>query len=168
VELYLVRHAVAYPHDADRWPDDTRRPLTPQGEEVFREAARGLRLLAPSVRSMLSSPYPRAWRTAEVLHEEAGWPEPVAAPGLEKERTPAEMLEDVEGRLDHGSLAVVGHEPALTELASTLLAGDTRLRIDLDKGGAMAMALEVASASKPRRAELRWLVTQRVLRSLAR
>jgi phosphohistidine phosphatase len=163
VDLYLVRHAVAFEEDPARWPDDSRRPLTPRGERDFRPAARGIGRLVPSVEVVLSSPFPRAWSTAEILGQEAGWPEPVAAPGLEKDRTPADAIKAIEEHAARSSMAVVGHEPNLTELASTLL-GTDRVSIELEKGG--AMALDGGPAILPGSAVLRWLVTPEVLRSL--
>ena len=35
MDLYVVRHAVAHKRDEDLWPDDAKRPLTPEGEERF-------------------------------------------------------------------------------------------------------------------------------------
>ncbi len=35
MDLYVVRHAVAHKRDEDVWPDDAKRPLTPEGEEGF-------------------------------------------------------------------------------------------------------------------------------------
>jgi phosphohistidine phosphatase len=67
VYLYLVRHAVAHKRAPERWPDDGKRPLTPGGEEEFRGAARGLAEIIPEVEVLLSSPYERAWQTAEIL-----------------------------------------------------------------------------------------------------
>jgi phosphohistidine phosphatase len=167
--LILVRHAVAFPHDPARWPDDSRRPLTPKGERVSHEAARGFGRLAPVPDVVLASPFPRAWRTAEILEEEAGWPPPRPTEALQKERTPAEAMEAVEAvRAQAGSavMALVGHEPNLTELASTLLAGDaSAVRIELDKGGALALGFQNGDPAQP---TLRWLVTQEVLRSLGR
>src|SRR5215212_9836596 len=47
MDLYLVRHGVAFDPDPARWPDDTQRPLTPEGEKRVLKAARGLgRLVA--------------------------------------------------------------------------------------------------------------------------
>ena len=31
VDLYLVRHAIAFDADPTQWPDDSLRPLTPDG-----------------------------------------------------------------------------------------------------------------------------------------
>ncbi|HEY7678606.1 MAG TPA: hypothetical protein VIG69_16145 [Candidatus Methylomirabilis sp.] len=41
MDLYLVRHAFAGKRDPARWPDDTQRPITPEGARRFRQAARG-------------------------------------------------------------------------------------------------------------------------------
>ncbi|MCA1728513.1 MAG: histidine phosphatase family protein [Actinobacteria bacterium] len=67
MDLYVVRHAVAHKRDANLWPDDSQRPLTPAGEERFRRATGGIMRLAPGVGVALSSPFVRAWRTAELL-----------------------------------------------------------------------------------------------------
>jgi phosphohistidine phosphatase SixA len=47
--LYLVRHADADHADASRWPDDSKRPLTEDGMQKFRAAAKGLRRVVPEV-----------------------------------------------------------------------------------------------------------------------
>src|SRR5258707_10153879 len=92
MDLYLVRHGIAYEPDPAKWPDDKDRPLTPEGEKKFRQAARGLRELVPSVSVVLSSPWARAWRTAEILEKEAHWPAPVAGGALGSGRSPAAAL----------------------------------------------------------------------------
>ena len=73
MELYLVRHAIAGHADHARWPDDTQRPLTEEGIARFQPAARGLARIVPTVERVLSSPWVRAWQTAEILQEESGW-----------------------------------------------------------------------------------------------
>jgi phosphohistidine phosphatase len=164
VDLYLVRHAVAFRKDPRRWPDDALRPLTPKGEREFRRAARGLGRLVPSVDAVLASPFPRAWRTAEILHEETGWPQPHPLPALEKGRTPADAKEALEWDGPNGSLALVGHEPNLTALAAEVLDAPG-LRIHLQKGGALALRVR---HDGPRRATVAWLLTREALRLLAR
>ena len=76
MDLYLVRHAIAFDFDTSQWPDDSQRPLTPEGQKRFSRAARAWRA-RPSVDLVLSSPWVRAWQTAELLESEAGWPRPV-------------------------------------------------------------------------------------------
>ncbi|HET7869408.1 MAG TPA: histidine phosphatase family protein [Actinomycetota bacterium] len=166
MDLYLVRHAVAFSRDPTRWPDDGERPLTPKGEARFRKAARGVRRIVTSVDVVLSSPFPRAWRTAELLEEEAGWPAPKPEPVLEAGRSPAEGMEVIEPHLDVASLALVGHEPYLSELASILLTGSpTFLTMGMKKGGMAHLWLE--DGLRRGTASLRWLVTPKALRALS-
>ena len=164
LSVYLVRHAFAGHADAARWPDDALRPLTPDGIRRFRAAALGLRALAPDVDAVLSSGHARAWETAGLLHEVARWPEPQEAPALEAGRPAAAALDLLRGR-DGGSVALVGHEPYLSRLASLLCAGgEETLRLELKKG-AVAL-LEVEGEPRPGSAFLRWAVAPRILRAL--
>jgi len=166
VELLLVRHAIAFNRDPDRWPADGDRPLTPQGEARFQKAARGLRTLVPSVELVLSSPYTRAWRTAEILTEETGWPPPQPSESLEAERSRADAVGAIRSQADHGSLALVGHEPNLSELASFLLTGDERrLLLEMKKGGVACLALPDGVAGG--KGVLRWVATPKMLRTMA-
>lgn len=166
MDLYLVRHAIAFNRDPTRWPDDGDRPLTPEGEDRFRKAARGIRRIVPNVDVVLSSPFPRAWRTAELLEEEAGWPSPKPEPVLEADRSPAEAREVIKSHLDVASLALVGHEPYLSELASILLIGSpTSLSMAMKKGGVARLWLD--GGLRPGTASLVWLVTPKVLRALS-
>src|ERR1700680_3697749 len=94
MNVYLVRHAIAGVRDAGQWPDDSLRPLTKKGERRFRNAARGLAGFVPAPKAVLSSPYVRAWQTATILQEEAGWPAPTACDALTR-YAPSEVLADL-------------------------------------------------------------------------
>ena len=58
--VYLVRHAVAHSRNSERWPDDSKRPLTPEGEEEFVGAARGLARIVPEVDGAIEVKIPRS------------------------------------------------------------------------------------------------------------
>src|SRR5690349_16168557 len=107
MDLYLVRHAIAFDADPTKWPEDRDRPLTPQGEKKFARAARGLGRLVDSVDLVLSSPFNRAWRTAELLHEEADWPAPVRCQALESGRSPAEAMQALQPHTALSAVALV-------------------------------------------------------------
>ena len=161
-----MRHAIAENRDFARWPDDSVRPLTADGVDRFRRAARGLSELVPRVDAVLSSGFARAWHTAELLTEEAGWPEPGRCEALEAGRPPAEAVGVLQGR-EEGALALVGHEPHLSLLASLLLAGDEdAVRTDLKKGGVISLVLP--GRVEAGAAVLTWAATPRLLRRLAR
>jgi phosphohistidine phosphatase len=164
IALYVVRHAFAAHADPSQWPDDAERPVTPDGAERFRRAARGLRRIVPNVDAVLSSGFARAWQTAELLHAEAGWPEPEDCPALEVGRAPAEALAALRGRSEE-SIALVGHEPYLSGLASLLAAGrEGALALELKKGG--VVFLECDGPAAPGGAVLRWAVAPKILRAL--
>jgi phosphohistidine phosphatase len=166
VDLYLVRHAAAFERDPDRWPDDSRRPLTPEGEEEFRLIARGLATLVSRVDVILSSPYLRAWRTAQILSELDSWPAPEASPVLEPTLPPEKAAQELLSYADAESITVVGHRPGLHELAAYLLTGrGDGLEIGLKKGGVACIRFDGDPA--PGMGELRWLLTPKVLRVLA-
>ena len=166
MDLYLVRHAIAYEHDAERWPDDSQRPLTPEGKKRFRAAARGLTEIVDRVEVVLSSPFVRAWQTAVILHKEADWPEPTPCPELESERPTPPVVELLQRSYAQvRSLALVGHEPNLHELAAHLLSGNpSSFQVRMRKGGVAYLSFldDVQAGS----AILHWLATPALLRKL--
>jgi phosphohistidine phosphatase len=169
MDLYLVRHAVAFRRDPDRWPRGSRRPLTPEGEEEFRLAARGLARMVPRADVILSSPARRAWRTAEILSELDSWPAPKPLPVVAASRRRASPEKATLALGDYAEakyVAVVGHKPRLQELAAYLLTGEEHgLEIKIRKGGVMCIRFDGAPA--PRTGKLRWLLTPKALLFLA-
>ena len=163
MNVYLIRHAVAHKRDQERWPDDSRRPLTPEGEEDFEGAARGLARIVPEVDVLLSSPYERAWRTAEILAEQAGWPAPETLPALEPDIPPEKVVIALETYAGKQSIALAGHRPGLHELAVYLLTGDAGgADMKIKKGG--VVCIEFDDAPKAGAGKLRWLFTPKVHR----
>ncbi|HTD76227.1 MAG TPA: phosphohistidine phosphatase SixA, partial [Chloroflexota bacterium] len=143
MNLYLVRHAIAFQPDPASWPDDRDRPLTPQGEKKFRRAVRGLEALVPGVDVVLSSPLVRAWRTAEILRKTAGWPEPSRFDPLEPGTAPADVVDALQPHASAESVALVGHEPSLHELLSYLLSGDPgNVKVTMKKGGVAYLSVD--------------------------
>lgn len=164
LDVYLVRHAFAAHADPARWRDDATRPLTEEGSTRFRVAARGLHRLVPAVDVMLSSGYARAWQTAELLHDVAGWPEPEECAALEAGRPASSALDLLRGRSER-SIALVGHEPYLSSLASLFCTGsEDALQLELKKGA--VASLSFAGPVEPAQACLRWTVSPKILRRL--
>jgi phosphohistidine phosphatase len=69
LELYLIRHGVAEERGKD-WPDDSKRPLTPDGIARLRRAARGLNKIDVGFDQIVTSPLVRTRQTADVFSEE--------------------------------------------------------------------------------------------------
>lgn len=164
MEIYLVRHAIAHERDPERWPDDAKRPLTDEGSARFESAARGLKRIAPTVEHVLASPFARAWQTAEILAAHAGWPDADAADELAAGCDPNAAVALLE-RQTAESVALVGHEPDLSSLASLLLVGDAaRAEIELKKGGVIALTAWTPDLRDS--TFLRWLAPPKLLRAL--
>ncbi len=167
MDLFVVRHAVAHKRDEDRWPDDAKRSLTPEGEERFRRAAGGILRFVPEVGLVLSSPFVRAWRTAEIL-EQTGWLAPVCCEELEPGYPPHKVLSVLARHEDLDSVAIVGHRPGLHELISYLLTGDTTgeecgARVQIKKGGVACLSFE--GLPEPGLGSLEWVLTPKALRA---
>jgi phosphohistidine phosphatase len=163
MRLLIVRHAIAVPSGTPGIPDD-ERPLTPEGEERFRRAARGLAIVAPRPDVLLTSPLPRARRTAVLLAR--AWraikPQNEEALAGGSSSDLAALLNEHRG-LDR--VAIVGHEPGLSSLLASLLGTPHDERLTFKKGGA---ALVEVPGPVEEGAALLWYLTPRVLRGLGR
>ncbi|GMV22994.1 MAG: hypothetical protein AMXMBFR57_29430 [Acidimicrobiia bacterium] len=158
--LYLVRHAIAEPR-GDDWPNDAARPLTPQGIARMREVAEALAERGVQVERFWCSPLKRAVQTVEVLAPVWSPHRLVeAVPQLAPGQTAAVQASALAARSTVGAAAVVGHEPELGTLLAWWLGA--RLPVPFKKGGVACIDIPPALARGT--AELRWLVTPRLLR----
>ena len=129
-------------------------------------AARGLAHVVSEVEVLLSSPYERAWRTAEILAEQTGWLAPEKLPALEPDVLPEKVVIALKTYAEKQSIALVGHRPGLHELAVYLLTGEAGgADMKIKKGG--VACIEFDDAPKAGAGKLRWLFTPKVLRNLA-
>jgi phosphohistidine phosphatase len=158
MELYVIRHAIA--EDAAPDQDDAARELTPEGEKKLKTEVKGLRELGWVFDRVLTSPWVRARRTAELLA-------PVSECKLEETpllaMSPTQELLALLGESGQ-QVAIVGHEPWLTELIQWLtLADPYRNSLSLKKGG----VAHLEGAPVPGAMKLRALLPPKILRSLA-
>lgn len=164
MELLIVRHAIAFPRDAKRWPDDADRPLTMEGMKRARRAAAGLKSLAPRPGLVLTSSLVRARATAAILTRAARWPQAVECPALAPGGLPEDALEAV--RHEGGKaacVAVVGHQPHLGRLLALCLRGEARAdAFELKKSAAACVQFQ--GPARASQGTLRWLLTPRILR----
>ena len=162
MELLIIRHAIAFERDRDRWADDAARPLSPAGIGRSRKAAAGLKELCKVPDRLLSSPLTRAKQTAKILTEVAGWPPAEIAAEL----TPGAGAAAVLALLakDRGKLiAVVGHQPDLSALLTACLVKNGNIVPIEMKKNAVA-CLSFAGRVRIGGAALKWLATPRLLR----
>ncbi len=157
MNLYIVRHAIAEEPGAK---SDSQRPLTEKGREKMRKVARGLHAHGVRLSLILTSPYTRARETAEILADEfrLTGEKMIQSVHLAPDSSPARLVEEIRAHYSRTeNLALVGHEPFLSELVSVWLTGTPDLQVNFRKGGVCALTLETPQAG--RRATLEWLLT---------
>jgi phosphohistidine phosphatase len=161
MNLYFLRHAKAHPR-GPKWRPDSKRPLTKEGEKKMVEAARGMKKLGISFDLILSSPYARALRTAQIVVEVYKVRKLFPSNNLASNADPNDIVSEI---IDNFStlkdVMIVGHEPFLSGLISVLLTGDGALKIDFKKGGLCKLSVEELRFGKC--ATLNWLLTPRQL-----
>jgi phosphohistidine phosphatase len=165
MHLLVVRHAIAEERQPDT--DDASRELTRVGERKFRGIVSGLRELGWRLDRVLTSPWQRALRTAELLSPICN-AEPVASELLcqpPRAELLAQIAEATGPAKKRHATAVVGHEPWLSELVAWLAFGDPKhgSAIDLKKGGIVWLR----GNAVPGGMQLRAMLTPSVLRELA-
>lgn len=160
--LFLLRHGLAVPHGAEGFDDDDR-PLTERGERRVRQVARGLGRLGLKLDRIVTSPLPRASRTAEIvadvldaayLVEESDAIRPGAAP---------ESIRDWLAGRPERRILLVGHNPNLSELLALLVAGAARPAFcELRKAGVAALRDDPTG-----RYHVDWIARPRLIRRLS-
>lgn len=167
MDILLIRHAIAFERDPQQWPDDRDRPLTPKGARSFKEVARGIREIASSVDAVLSSPFVRAWSTAEILQRVAGWPEPLVCAALEAGRSPAEAVDALQLHQAARRVALVGHEPSMQELVGHLVGVEIGPgQLEVKKGGLVWLRFPEGGV-RAGAGHIRVALSPRILRALA-
>jgi len=131
--LTLIRHAHAGGYGA--YPDDRLRPLTDKGHKQAQALEKALRVLGVSFDRLVSSPYTRAAETAQALRSRAAQ-DVEMLDDLTGDDYP-QLLKNLRPRLngEDEHVALVGHEPYLSELSAYLLTGDPQgLAVRFKKG----------------------------------
>ncbi|HIK07535.1 MAG TPA: phosphohistidine phosphatase SixA [Trichormus sp. M33_DOE_039] len=163
MELYLIRHGIAEEQQATI--KDEERPLIKEGRQKTEKVAQRLQKLGLQFDLIVTSPLVRARQTAEILLET----------GL------SSQLEESNHLAPHGhisswldfwlqpknftqntQLALVGHEPCLSNWAEILLWGEVKGGLVLKKAGMIGVKLP-ENGSPVGRSQMFWLTPPRYL-----
>ena len=163
MRLLIIRHAIAVERGTPDIPDE-ERPLTRKGERRFRQAARGLARIEARPDVLLTSPLPRARQTAEIAAQAWGKVKAKKADVLA-----GGSFAEIAGILDKLprdiTVALVGHEPDVSELLAAILGSKDTAAFAFKKGG--VAAVEVAGPLGQGVALL-WAMPPRLLRRIGR
>jgi phosphohistidine phosphatase len=158
--LYIARHAWASERGDPRWPDDSLRPLTPEGSERYSAMVKllGERGFAPG--RIATSPYTRCRQTAEIVARGLRPAPPIDELAALEPGSDLEALIEWTNAQDGADVCWVGHSPDVEGLAAALI-GDGGSNVRFAKGAVAAIEFDGQIGEDA--GELRWLVTAKVL-----
>jgi phosphohistidine phosphatase len=160
--VYFVRHASAGHHLANPVQDE-RRPLDKDGIEQCAQMGRALAAMDVRVDAVISSPLKRATQTASLVANEIGFDGKLQrAPALR----PSARIEAFRELLDRNrnleAVAVVGHNPSLSQFLSLIISeGASEGAVDLKKGAVARVDVSGGSGV------LKWLMTAKMVQTVS-
>lgn len=152
MKILLMRHGAA----EDNASADELRELSAAGREEVAAVVDILRRFLPHLDLLASSPLPRAIQTAEYLAEAFPEANVLHLNELRQERHGQELLGFLRGIRENHTVALVGHEPNLHELASFLLLAEKRNLMKLKNAGLCLLEFKQSQAAGT--ARLLWLM----------
>jgi len=167
MNLYIVRHAIAVERGTPGYDDDSQRPLTDNGRKKMKKIVNGLHQFNIELDTILSSPYVRARDTAKILASEfkrkdqLSFSDNLIPPGNFEA-----LINEIHEKYDVGSLALVGHEPMLSQFISWLTTGNTATKINFKKGGVCYLSAD--NLYQDHSATLEWLLTPALMVELSK
>ncbi len=165
MQLLVIRHDLAEPRDPSAGAEaETQRALTESGRKRAGRAARSLARLVEKIDVLASSGLRRADETALAIAEQYEGLRIETLDALAPGAGPEPLAAWLRGLAGPVCVAVVGHEPGLSRLATWLVCGLSSSRLELGKGGACLVDLPGRIA--PGEGRLLWLLRPGQLRRL--
>ena len=147
--LLLIRHAIAAEQDPEKYPEDSLRPLVPKGRRIQRRMSRALLEEGLVPGRVFSSPWKRAWQTARIVVDETGLGKADRLPCQALAEPPDlnTLAAEIGPIAGDERIALVGHEPWMSGLASLLLAGSAgAITVDFPKSGVIGIQAALIEA----------------------
>ncbi len=148
MKVYLIRHGIAA--ERGTYTDDEQRPLTEIGEIKTTQVAQRLLSIGIKFDSILTSPLVRAYQTANIL-QKIGLSSHIEH--YEPLKPDGDLQQWIEWQQQwyrdnkKGSLALVGHQPDLSNWAEMLTWGSVKDKLTLKKAG--IIGLEISDSGTP-------------------
>jgi phosphohistidine phosphatase len=166
MHIYVVRHGIAIDRDDPKCPPEAERYLTEEGISKTKAVARGLAELGVTADLLLSSPYVRAFQTAEIFAGALGYAKqkirrtdlllPSADAGL--------LFRELAKDKDVAEVILFGHGPQVDDIVA-LAMGVKHPFTALKKAG---VALLEMKRLTPPSGELVWLGTPKMLKRVGK
>ncbi|MBB5255074.1 phosphohistidine phosphatase SixA [Sulfurisphaera ohwakuensis] len=158
LSLIIVRHGDAEPQIEGK--DDKDRKLVKKGIKQMKRIATFLDEMGIKIDKVVSSPYLRAYQSAEAILDKMG----VDSLKIETyddlipDKDPSLFIEKIKEFPDNMTVLIVGHEPYLSGLVKALTGGS----VEIKKGGIAMIDYDL----KENKGVLKMLLTQKVLKMI--
>lgn len=164
MELYLLRHAIAYERGEVDVKSDSERPLSPDGIKKMKKVAEGMARLGLGFDRVVSSPYLRARQTAQIAAESVGFKKTIQfSEALTPESDVKSFFALVRSFENDEIILLVGHEPTISLFISALISPKWDTEVEMKKGS--LCRVEITETGEPR-GRLKWLLTSKQLRQV--
>src|SRR5438093_13533320 len=140
MESFILSNGIAVDRGTPGLKKDADRPLTKDGEEKTHQVAEAMLAMELKFDLILSSPYVRAAKTANIVAGELD-DEVTFTDFLLPDANPLELIREITDTKPQ-SVLLVGHEPDLSWLISLLVSGGSEVTIELKKGGLCKLTTE--------------------------
>ncbi|HEX6673125.1 MAG TPA: phosphohistidine phosphatase SixA [Nitrososphaeraceae archaeon] len=169
MDLFILRHGYAGNRLSDPMKD-IKRELTISGKKEVVEIAKSLKKLGVKFNVIFSSPFTRAFQTAQIIAEEYKLTEQIEQSDELKPDGSKGSLYNKFSKLSIDSvILIVGHEPYLSGMINDIISNDNYNKnhnnnIILKKAG--LSRIKITSTVPKFKGELRWLLTPRILKKI--
>lgn len=165
MNIFILRHGIAVERGTVGF-EDSERPLTAGGKRQLRKSAAAMKRMKLRFDLILSSPYERARKTAEIVARALNSEKRLRfSDALKAEGDPENMIGKIaELKPAPKNLLLVGHEPFLSQLISRLISGREDVAMDFKKGG--LCKLEVEKLNGAAGARLAWLLAPKLMKEM--
>lgn len=143
MNIYFIRHAEAV--DKTFNIRDSDRELTPNGIQLMTSAVIGWKRFIPDFQKIVSSPYIRAFQTAQIVKNVFELNENVITDNRLEPTSKVDEIIQIAVELNVENIAFVGHEPDFSQHISSLIS-NSGVTVDVKKG---AIA-KISFPGKPR------------------
>jgi phosphohistidine phosphatase len=131
MNIYLIRHSDS--ESISKGLKDFERKLTPYGELKIRNASLFWKNLIPEFDYIFSSPYLRAIQTSKIIASTYNYKKEIIVDKRLGCGSETESLFEILNSFQSGDIAIVGHQPDLSNHISRLIS-DEGISIEFKKG----------------------------------
>ena len=166
MDLFILRHGYAGNRLSDPMKD-IKRELTISGKKEVVEIAKSLKKLGVKFNVIFSSPFTRAFQTAQIIAEEYKLTEQIEqSEELKPDGSKGSLYNKLSKLSIDSVILIVGHEPYLSSMINDIISNNENHNNNIILKKAGLSRIKITSTVPKFKGELRWLLTPRILKKI--